>query len=212
MMALIPRILGGNYGDGTFGIKTSLPGYDVSVLADDNDVTKRSFNSQWTNLAKIKIIGVAVAEWVQYQEQGGYTDPPNGTRLFSNSGWRVASPIIVPTGLSYIPVWEERLFDPGVGYFYDDHVVVTTPNSGQASQSGGRSYHSGPAISPANSLFISPHIANENYAPVINSNYYFWNPIGDFPGYPAYPEYPAKPTKSLASAYVIYSNKMGDVT
>ena len=218
-MALIPRVLGGNYGDGTFGIKTSLPGYDVSVLADDNDVTKRSFNSQWTNLAKIRVIGIAAGEWVdqQYQSYNQYTI---GSTIYgerwSVSGWSIINPVIIPTGLTYIPIWEERLYDVDTGYFYDDNVnvVTNTPNQTQNSQSGGRSYHSGPSTTPANSIFVSPHQSNQNYAPVENINKSAPYPAfgGSPPPYPAYPSSPPKPTKIISSAYVIYSNKMGDVT
>lgn len=211
-MALIPRLLIGNYGDNIkFGLKTSLPGFDVTVSADDNDSQKRSFNSDWTNLGKLKIIGIATSEWSQYQSQGGIVEPPNGTRLYSISGWQQSTPVAVPTGLSDIPIWEERVLNSS-GEVYDDYLYASSGSNSQGTYSGARSYHSGPATTPANTIFMTPYAGVPNVAPVYNENYFYWNPVTPFPGYPGYPAYPAMPTYKPSLAYVIYANPMGAAT
>lgn len=53
------RVLIGDFGDGvTFGLKVSLPGYDV-LTDDDQDGNKFSFNSEWTDLIRPDMIGTA---------------------------------------------------------------------------------------------------------------------------------------------------------
>lgn len=206
-MALIPRLLAGNYGNGVFGLKASLQGYDVTALADDNDVTKRSFNSEWPGLCKLKILGAAASEWTAYQLQSA-SGPPYYS--ISQSGWRQETPVIVPTGLSYVPIWEERVYDGG--YFYDDYIYTGGSNvNAQSAFSGARSYHSGPTTSPANSIFFTPYSAVPNVAPVFNQNAMPYDPVKPFPGYPGFPAYPPKPTYRPALLYVIYSTKLGDV-
>lgn len=205
------RIIMGDYaaGDGVFGIKCSLAGYDVSVRADDQDVTKRSFNSEWTSLCKIKVIGVAQSEWTQYQTQGGILQPPNGTRVFSISGWQQVTPVIIPHGFSYIPIWEERLYDPTTKTIWDDYLYPFAQSTNEASFSGARSYHSGPSTSPQDAIFMTPWTGRPGFDSVHNENYFFWNPVTTFPGYPAYPAYPTKPTIKPAQIYVIYNNQLG---
>lgn len=215
-MALVPRIRLGNYGNGVFGLKTSLPGYDVTVLADDNDVTKRSFNSEWPGLAKLKILGVAESSWTQYQAQGRNQYSSGSTTYsynFSQSGWEQATPILVPTGLSFIPIWEERIFDKDNKLFYDDYVYTTSNANQIGSASGGRSYHSGPA-DPANNIFLLPYRNSLSATQVYNqNNSAIWRTFADPPQpYPSYPAYPAQPTNKPAMAYLIYGNKIGDVT
>lgn len=53
------RVLLGAYGNGIMGLKTALPGYD-SHVDDDDDVNKFSFNSQWTDIARIMQVSVGV--------------------------------------------------------------------------------------------------------------------------------------------------------
>lgn len=52
------RVLIGDFGDGTMGLKVSLPGYDV-LTDDDQDADKFSFNSEWSDLLKPVLIGTA---------------------------------------------------------------------------------------------------------------------------------------------------------
>lgn len=208
-MARNPRFYAGPYGDGTIGLKTSLPGFNVKVLADDNDVTKRSFNSQWPSLCKIKLIGSAMGDWSQYQSQGGIFSPPNGTRYYSQSGWMFSDPVQVPTGLTYVPVWEERQYKPATKEIFDDNLVISSSSSTISSYSGARSYFSGPSTTPANTIFFTPWTGDPASAPVANENSFF---SSTFVGYPAYPAYPAKPSYRPYCLYVVYSNKMGDST
>lgn len=215
-MSLIPRVKGGNYGNGTFGIKASTPGYDVTILADDNDPIKRSFNSQWPSLAKLKVVGVGLAVWTQKQYQTINQYSIGSTvyaERWSVSSWVMETPIQIPTGMSAIPIWEERLFDIDSSTFYDDHVFVAGSPPNQSS-SGGRSYHSGPTDIPANTIFLTPYIANEKYAEVANINKSAPYPAfgGSAPPYPSYPAYPAKPSTKIACAYSIYSNALGVVS
>ncbi|MGL5166627.1 MAG: hypothetical protein ACRC9K_12140 [Afipia sp.] len=210
-------ILIGNYGDNiTHGVKSSLPGFDVRVTAGDNDVTKRSFNSQWPNLCKLKIIGAASSEWTQYQLETYDQQNIGGILYFwavRQSGWQQVTPVQVPTGLSYIPIWEERVFDTVGGYFYDDYVNITSSANAQNSYSGARSYHSGPATAPANTLFFTPYLGVPTSVGVYNENRSAPWRIGDpQQPFPAYPAYPAKPAYRPTSAYVIYFNRMGDVS
>jgi len=208
-------ILGGPYGDGTYGLKCSRPGYDVLDLAGDNDIVKRSYNSQWTDIAKIKIRGVGLADWRAYQEHGF-----QGTKVWewARSGWRRdQSWIVVPTGLTYIPVWEARLFNPVMGVFLDDHCNLSFyADYGYTSTSGGRARLAGPGSSMApNNIAFSPW---EDYTTVKRPNatgydgvthnvssYIENTPIG------TYPPFPAKPADDLGMAYVVYRNKMGDI-
>lgn len=216
-MALIPRTLLGPYGNGIYGIKTSLEGYDVTVLDDDNDITRRSFNSEWTDVCNIKMIGAAASEWTQYQNQASGQFQPNTPYYYvaSYSGWQQVTPVPIPTGLSYIPIWEERVLVNGQ-YIYDDYIYPSTGIQYQA-YSGARSYHSGPNTSPANTLWAIPYNGVPGYSPVQNQNQTVYeidvgsgNPQA--PPYPPYPAYPPKPTNRPVVIYVVYTNKLGDVT
>lgn len=65
-MALIPRAVIGKYNDGvTYGLKVSLPGINA-LTDDDNDGTKFSFNSQWSDFVKIHAIGIATINVPDY--------------------------------------------------------------------------------------------------------------------------------------------------
>lgn len=209
-MALVPRIRVGNYGNGVFGVKTSLPGFDVTVLADDNDVTKRSFNSEWASICNIKIIGAASSEWTQSSTQGSEFIAGTGFKDYSRSSWVNNTPVNVATGLAYISVWEERILQTVNDEFYDDYLV---PGPGNVSSgSGGRSCHAGPGISPANTIFFRPFDNNPDSAGVTTENATFRGGSAPFTGYPAYPAYPPKPSYRPTCVYVIYSNKLGDVS
>ena len=157
-MTLRPRFLAGNYGNGIQGLKTSLPGYDVTVLADDNNVERRSFNSEWPQLARLKIAGFAAGVWTQQQwrDQASF-NPVTGQYQFSRSwsAWAMRTPIQVATGLTYMPVWEERLYEPALSKVYDDYVYPNVTST-TASYSGARSYFSGPGLSPANTIWFEP--------------------------------------------------------
>lgn len=205
----VPRLLLGNYGEGTFGIKTSTPGHDVTVLADDNNVLKRSFNSEWTNLCKIKLIGVATTPWFQYQAQVYGYDPYAGrTTMSAQSGWRTNTTTQVPTGLSYIPIWEDRCYETSTKTFYDDDLRAFDNGS---SYSGARSYFSGPTMTPANTLTFTPWRSNLRSLDVYNENSRYPGPVND-QWFPAYPAYPPMPTHAPAIVYVVYANKIGDVS
>lgn len=213
-MGLIPRILAGNYGNSVVGLKASLQGHDVTVLADDNDVTKRSFNSEWPGLGKLKIVGVAASEWTQYEVQSIGQYYAGGILYFytySARGWRQETPVPLPTGLNYIPVWEERVYDSG--YIYDDFLFITSNANAESTASGARSYHSGPSTAPANTIFLTPYVSVPGVEAVSNQNTSAIVQIGQpLPPYPAYPVYPPKPTYRPALAFVIYSTRLGDVT
>ena len=210
-------ILGGPYGDGTYGLKCSRPGYDVLDLAGDNDIVKRSYNSQWTGLAKIKILGAGLADWRQWQEHG---DQSISRWAWARSGWRRdQSWISVPTGLTYMPIWESRPFNPTTNTFLDDYANVSFYSDyGFTTTSGGRVRFPSPLSgSTTNTLLFSPW---EDYTnrPVsgvsstyagIGHNVYNENTNG-FIG--VYPEYPAMPSDDLGVAYVIYRNKLGDAS
>lgn len=138
-MTAQPAIHLGDYGDGTVGLKTSLPGYDVTVRGDDNDVEKRSFNSEWADLLKVRAFGVVSStpkkqEWYCYNS----FDPGAGTPFVDetwNQSWYWSLPI-VPLPVDYIPLWEERIYDPTTKLFYDDDCLSTSARD----WSGGRSW------------------------------------------------------------------------
>lgn len=186
----------GNYGDpaGTIGLKTSIPGFDARDLSGDNDSNKRSFNSNWTNLVKVRLIGVAQGTSHQVQ-----THRPQGAGQEEwTSGWDW-TPAAVATGLTYIPMWEERVYDQGNKIFYDDKLFdfggVNVNNL-----SGARSYFSGPGLSP-NIIWFEPWMGSPVQSPPVNRN------VGAGKGFPAYPPQPVSPI----CVYIIYSNKLGDV-
>lgn len=52
-------VIGQDFG-GYFGLKASLPGYDV-LLDDENDANKFSFNSKWTDIVRLHVVGVVAA-------------------------------------------------------------------------------------------------------------------------------------------------------
>lgn len=232
-MARVPSIRLGNYGNGTIGLKCSISPHDVTVLADDNNTERRSFNSEWTNLCKVKLIGTATPIWVPYQERFQSRDGGVGGlynwRSWSISGWR-AVPAEVPTGLSYMPIWEERLYDFVARRIYDDFVYPGTSGA-TGSASGARSYFSGPGKAPANTIFFEPFLnapiiasPSAQFETLVNSSmigeFVVRNPgsnvnvaePAEYPPYPPYPAYPAEPVQTLRSIYVVYSNKLGDIS
>lgn len=208
-MTDIPCFLAGDYGNGTFGVKTSIGLNDVTVLADDNDPDKRSFNSQWTNLCKIKLIGSVSTPWEAFQQRTMTFN--NGYYANSTSGWRQTQIAEVPTGLSYIPIWEDRIYDPANKIFYDDYLYGSNPSGYPgSSNSGGRSYFAGLTTSPANTLFLTPWANTAAGVPVSTTASYTDGSTS--PPYPAYPTPPAKPSVEPAAVCVIYANKLGDLS
>lgn len=110
------RVRLGNMGGGSYGLRTTRPGYDA-ILDDASDVTKFSFNSDWTDVVRI--------------HNYGYVDPPSSlpswppptpgaiddsSLLFTNN-----NPWLVPVAhsLGYIPYVEARVVDGST--IYDDH-------------------------------------------------------------------------------------------
>lgn len=57
---MIPRAVIGKYPTGVFGMKTSLPGYNA-LTDDDSDPNKFSFNSQWPDLVRTHLVGIATS-------------------------------------------------------------------------------------------------------------------------------------------------------
>ena len=208
----------GDYGNGTIGVKTSLLPHDVLILADDSDITKRSFNSEWTNLCKIKMIGSIQTEWTTFQRQGFETEwigDKNYGRFTAQSGWQQVTPAGVPHGLTFIPIWEERVYDPVNGLIWDDSLYYYSNFSILGSFSGARSYHSGPSTLPANTLWFMPFEYVAGYGEVYNQNVGPWKWVADPgppPAMPGYPGYPVKPTYKPTSVYLVYSNSMGTVS
>lgn len=208
-MAKLARVRIGPYGyGGITGVKTSLYPNDVNDTAFDDSSEHRSFNSNWTNLSKLKIIGSAQGTWTPFQRQrlvtttNGFGDFFNN--YWSDNGWQMVA-IGVPTGLTYIPIWEERIYDPTTKTFYDDNLVQLS-----GAFSGARSYFSGPGLSP-NILWFAPwepYFPTENV--VVNSaSTQVMNGTGSYPPYPAPPAKPAD--YPLRCAYMVYADRLGDV-
>lgn len=212
----LPSFRIGNYGDGTIGFKTATPGNDVLIRADDDDVTKRSFNSEWTNILKIKSIGIVQAVAQQWQ-----SSTVANSVFYWYSGWKWVLPQ-VPTGLTYIPIWEERGYDSATKTFYDDdsgvansHVYTGArswfvPADTTVDMSRRMAFNSpaGADFYPSNTLVFDPNFrrsANPGLAGLsYNGNVYAGQP-GQYIGYPPFP---ATPAPSAKAAYVLYSNSI----
>ena len=54
------RVIIGKDQYGVFGLKATLPGFDV-FNDDENDANKFSFNSKWTDIMRIHVVGVVTA-------------------------------------------------------------------------------------------------------------------------------------------------------
>jgi len=108
------RVLGGFNGS-TIGLRTTLFGFDARY-DDADDVTKFSFNSDWTDIARVHMAGI-VAPPSPYPS-AIYPYPSN----FTTTGYDAAdNPWLVPVAhsLGYAPFVEARKID---GYtVYDDH-------------------------------------------------------------------------------------------
>jgi hypothetical protein len=52
------RVVLGALPGGTFGLRVSLPGVDV-MTGDSSNSTQFSFNSDWTDIAKVRQVGIA---------------------------------------------------------------------------------------------------------------------------------------------------------
>lgn len=96
------RVVLGKQADGSYALRTSLPGHDA-LLADDDDTEALSFNSNWENLLKVHQVGVVSAGTVA---EGS----PNVSVPF--------------TSLGYIPFAEARIISGDV--VYDDRIVSIT--------------------------------------------------------------------------------------
>jgi hypothetical protein len=55
----VRRAILGKYNDGTFGLRCSLPGADAAFGSDD----QMSFDSNWTDIAKIHQVGIATSSF-----------------------------------------------------------------------------------------------------------------------------------------------------
>jgi hypothetical protein len=97
------RVVLGKYNDGvTFGLRVSLPGFDA--LTDDSSLPGQfSFDSEWTDIAKIHQVGLVA--------RTTYTDPISGV---SQTGFQT-----IWSALGYKPFVETRLYSGGV--IYDDY-------------------------------------------------------------------------------------------
>ena len=141
-MTTQPAIHLGDYGDGTIGLKTSLHGYDVTVRGDDDDVTKRSFNSEWVGLLKVRSVGAVSSTPVPYQWHQYNTWGSTITQIW-RSGFYWQLPV-VPLPFDYIPIWEERCFNPTTKTFFDDDANPAADSAGYPpyynTWSGGRSW------------------------------------------------------------------------
>lgn len=241
-MSKIPRILAGNYGagSGVRGIKTSYAGYDVTVRADDQDTTRRSFNSEWSSLCKVKIIGAATQVYVPYQARDVVYQVSNAsgyniyyTTSRSMTGWQLL-PIEVLTGLNYMPVWEERCYEPDSGLIWDDRAKVSFSDDylwvygigyahyyGDHCFSGARSWFAGPGAPTANTINLEPWDRNSLVGQaipsqlVVNTNANTDLSEGGYPAprYPGYPTAPPYPSTAIPyCAYAIYTNKLGDIS
>lgn len=217
-MAVIPRSLFGRFGGGSsvIGVKTSLIGYDVTVLADDNDTTKRSFNSEWLNMCKLKSIGFAQTQWTTFSLVGIDFIFVSGIQYFqkvNRFGWEQVTPTYVATGLTAIPIWEERTYSLANKIFDDDKLVPYSNSNSTGSSSGGRSFHVGPSQSPANSLGFRPFDGDANAVQIYNQNVSVYYRSSDpIPPDPPTPALPTLPTYKPTSVFVIYSNTMGVVS
>ena len=232
-MSLFKRILAGNYGDGTIGLKTSLPGFDVSVRSDDQNTERRSFNSEWVDVCRVAFVGFATVPAVQRRTRVGV--PGGATSL---SQWVVNQEIIVPTGLSYMPVWEERIYDIGSKRFYDDKIAASffytqlgTPSSptfvpNEITYSGARGFFYGLGGTRSNAFKFRPYqISPSSDGELSNSEISDANPYvisqtsnvntstnSSIPPFPPYPAYPPDPNPLPGTMYVVYFNKLGDIS
>lgn len=88
------RVVIGRDNAGNYGLKCSLPGFDA-LTDDDQDPSKFSFNSQWTDNVTVHLHGLATV-----------------------TGPAFAAGTLVPFSLPYIPFMEVKLSD-GSTYYND---------------------------------------------------------------------------------------------
>lgn len=104
------RVLIGDFGDGTMGLKISLPGYDV-LMDDDQDANKFSFNSEWQDIARPVLVGTAT--------------PAND--LLSGSTITISGRIIAfPATYSVFPQVDVTGVHSGI--IWDDHLAIIGAN------------------------------------------------------------------------------------
>lgn len=109
-MSPVPGAVIGFYPSGVIGLKTSLPGFNA-LTDDDNDANKFSFNSEWTDIEKVHLTGIATA-------------PTSFAGLYD---------IPIPA-LPYIPFVEMRAFSGNV--INDDFLTVFDPNGAPTNRAG----------------------------------------------------------------------------
>ena len=100
------RVAIGNLGGGKFGLRSTMPGYDV--LTEPENSANLSFDSNWTNTVSVRQSGVAAYPW-RDQVWPVY---------FLNSG--------------YIPIVEARPYSGNV--VFDDYVRFGDRNRGTTTQ------------------------------------------------------------------------------
>lgn len=119
------RAIIGRYANGQMGLKTSLPGFDARD-DDDNDPTKFSFNSAWTDIVYIDQYGIADPP-VSPPTGAGWTGPvPGALGDPSDSIWLKS----VSHGLGYVPYVEARAVSPG-NLIWDDYRTFQNGGRGQ---------------------------------------------------------------------------------
>ncbi|SHJ69690.1 hypothetical protein SAMN05444159_1256 [Bradyrhizobium lablabi] len=104
------RVVLGQQNDGSMGLRVSAPGVDALTAVDDGH--NLTFNSAWTDIAKIYMVGVAANTSITV----------NGLTL---PGFQVTWP-----ALGYKPFVEARLLQSNV--IYDDYLSATFPSGSYA--------------------------------------------------------------------------------
>lgn len=106
------RVVIGALPGGGYGLKSSLPGFDVLSVTND-DSQKLSFSSNWTNVAHVHMTGVG------------------------SIGAGISNMTISYVSLGYIPFVEVRSCNLSSGVVYDDMNVLIPIGSGSG-DAGGR--------------------------------------------------------------------------
>jgi hypothetical protein len=100
------RVAIGNLGGGKFGLRSTLPGYDV--LTEPENSANLSFDSNWTNLVSVRQAGVVSYPWID----------------------QIGSVFFMDTG--YAPIAEARYYSGNV--VYDDFLQFGDRNRGTTSR------------------------------------------------------------------------------
>lgn len=112
------RLRIGKQADGTYGMRSTLPGFDVRY-DDASDVTKFSFNSEWTDIVRVHDYGYAdapapVPSWPG-PVPGAIDDASNSFRFTNNNDWLIPH----AHSLGYVPFVEARVISGST--IYDDY-------------------------------------------------------------------------------------------